>query len=94
MFRTDCLILETRRSTSLEYVTLPVSLPAAFNLAQKYPRTTGQISVIDALYSSKVHDYCNEGDPVCASGDNLQAHLEYSEKWDTIASSWLVSMLQ
>ncbi|KAL1616623.1 hypothetical protein SLS56_011344 [Neofusicoccum ribis] len=62
--------------------------------SQKYPRTSTQSAILETLYSHKIHDYCNNGDPVCASGDNIQAHLEYPQNWDTDAAAWLKSMVQ
>ncbi|GME40139.1 hypothetical protein GTA08_BOTSDO12785 [Neofusicoccum parvum] len=65
-----------------------------FNAIGKYPRTSTQSTILETLYSHKIHDYCNNGDPVCASGDNIQAHLEYPQNWDTDAAAWLKSMVQ
>ncbi|ATZ51287.1 hypothetical protein BCIN_06g07010 [Botrytis cinerea B05.10] len=63
------------------------------NVTGKYPRTASQISVIENQYSSKIADYCNIGDPVCASGNNITAHGVYPQTWDTTAAAWVQTIL-
>ena len=62
-------------------------------ISQKYLRTASQISVIESQSASKIADYCNVEDPVCASGTNLTAHLVYPQNWDTTAAAWVQTML-
>ncbi|KAF7927437.1 uncharacterized protein EAE97_010112 [Botrytis byssoidea] len=64
------------------------------NVTGKYPRTTSQISVIENQYASKIADYCNVDDPVCASGTNLTAHVVYPQDWNTTAVAWIQTMLE
>lgn len=61
---------------------------------QKYPRLEYQIQNMEQHYVHKIADYCNVEDPVCASGNNLTAHLVYPELWDTTAAAWVQSMLE
>ncbi|KAF7935577.1 hypothetical protein EAE99_002557 [Botrytis elliptica] len=64
------------------------------NVTGKYPRTASQISVFENQYASKIADYCNVDDPVCASGTNLTAHLVYPQNWDITAAAWVQTMLK
>ncbi|TEY36159.1 hypothetical protein BOTCAL_0564g00040 [Botryotinia calthae] len=52
------------------------------------------ISIIENQYASKIADYCNVEDPVCASGTNLTAHLVYPQNWDATAAAWVQTMLE
>lgn len=60
---------------------------------QKYPRPKFQVQHLTKYYGNVIQDYCNVGDPVCASGDNITAHLVYPEIWDTTAAAWVQGML-
>ncbi|TGO13287.1 hypothetical protein BTUL_0073g00570 [Botrytis tulipae] len=64
------------------------------NVTGKYPRTASQISVIENQYASKIADYYNVDDPVCASGTNLTAHVVYPQDWDITAAAWVQTMLE
>ncbi|PYH91922.1 carbohydrate esterase family 5 protein [Aspergillus ellipticus CBS 707.79] len=64
-----------------------------FNVTGKYPRLDWQISHLTSNYGHRIADFCNVGDPVCASGDNLTAHLVYPTLWDTTAAAWVQDML-
>lgn len=44
-------------------------------------------------YANVIADFCNAGDPVCASGDDLDAHMEYPEYWDTTAATFVKQKL-
>ena len=60
---------------------------------QKYPRTYHQVQVSLDRYANVIADFCNAGDPVCASGDDLDAHMEYPEYWDTTAATFVKQKL-
>jgi cutinase len=46
-------------------------------------RLFGQsISTASPLYGSKADEFCNTGDPVCANGSNILAHLAYAANGD------------
>ncbi|KAJ5113785.1 hypothetical protein N7456_002319 [Penicillium angulare] len=59
----------------------------------KYPRPKFQVEHLTKYYGHIIQDYCNVGDPVCASGDNITAHLVYPDIWDTTAASWVQEAL-
>jgi cutinase len=47
-------------------------------------RLYGQtINTASALYGSKALEFCNLGDPVCANGTNILAHLTYNTNGST-----------
>jgi acetylxylan esterase len=47
---------------------------------------------IDA-FSAILQSYCDTGDPFCASGNNLNAHLQYDSKYDTAAAAFVKGKL-
>ncbi|KAH7176111.1 carbohydrate esterase family 5 protein [Dactylonectria macrodidyma] len=59
-----------------------------YSVTGKYPRANYQVTTLEN-YASRYHDYCNAGDPVCASGDNIAAHLQYASIWDEAAAAWV-----
>ncbi len=46
-----------------------------------------------APFASKIRSYCDTGDPFCASGDNLAAHLDYTQKYNSAASRFVTAKL-
>ena len=46
-----------------------------------------------APFASKIQSYCDTGDPFCASGANLSAHLDYTQKYNTAASQFVTKEL-
>jgi hypothetical protein len=44
-------------------------------------------------FSSLIQSYCDTGDPFCASGNNLGAHLKYPEKYNSAASTFVKKQL-
>jgi acetylxylan esterase len=44
-------------------------------------------------FASKIQSYCDTGDPFCASGDNLEAHLDYTQKYNSAASTFVTARL-
>ncbi|KAJ5761784.1 uncharacterized protein N7511_005166 [Penicillium nucicola] len=65
-----------------------------FNVTGKYPRREDQVQYLTRHYGHVIHDFCNVGDPVCASGSNLTAHMVYPDIWDKTAVSWVQSVLE
>jgi hypothetical protein len=55
-----------------------------------FPRLANQSLV---PFASDIQSYCDTGDPYCAKGNNLQAHLDYVEKYDKAADQFLVGRL-
>jgi hypothetical protein len=43
--------------------------------------------------ASKFQSYCDTGDPFCASGANLSAHLDYTQKYNSAASQFVTQKL-
>ena len=46
-----------------------------------------------APFASKIQSYCDTGDPFCAGGSNLTAHLDYTTKYNTAASQFVTAKL-
>ncbi len=44
-------------------------------------------------FAAKFQSYCDTGDPFCASGNNLSAHLDYTQKYDSAASTFVTGKL-
>jgi acetylxylan esterase len=44
-------------------------------------------------FSSKFQSYCDTGDPFCAGGLNLGAHLDYTQKYNSAASTFVTGRL-
>jgi hypothetical protein len=44
-------------------------------------------------FASRIQSYCDTGDPFCAKGFNLSAHLDYVEKYDKTADKFVVGLL-
>ncbi len=55
-----------------------------------FPRPASES--IDA-FSAILQSYCDTGDPFCASGNNLAAHLDYDQKYDTQAAAFVKGKL-
>jgi len=55
-----------------------------------FPRGANQS--IDG-FASILQSYCDTGDPFCASGNNLNAHLIYDQKYDTQAAAFVKGKL-
>ena len=46
-----------------------------------------------SAFASKFQSYCDTGDPFCASGANLAAHLDYTQKYNSAASTFVTGKL-
>lgn len=55
-----------------------------------FPRKSNQS--VDG-FGSVIQSYCDTGDPFCAKGNNLNAHLDYVEKYDKTAAKFLIGRL-
>ncbi|HEX9335449.1 MAG TPA: cutinase family protein [Pseudonocardiaceae bacterium] len=60
------------------------------NVTGLFPRLANQSLV---PFASIIQSYCDTGDPFCASGNNLGAHLDYTTKYDTAATTFVVGRL-
>ncbi|KAI9929348.1 hypothetical protein MW887_000816 [Aspergillus wentii] len=47
-----------------------------------------QRAFLNEHYSDLIADYCNPNDPVCASGDDITAHMEYVYLWNDNAAAF------
>ncbi len=56
-----------------------------------FPRLKTQLLT---AFSEDIQSYCDTGDPFCAKGLDLEAHLDYVEKYDKTASKFLVGRLK
>jgi len=55
-----------------------------------FPR--GQNQSLDA-FANLIQSYCDIGDPFCAGGNNLNAHLDYTQKYNDDATAFVVGRL-
>jgi acetylxylan esterase len=46
-----------------------------------------------APFAAKIQSYCDTGDPFCARGANLGAHLNYTQKYNNAASAFVTQRL-
>jgi hypothetical protein len=46
-----------------------------------------------APFAAKIQSYCDAGDPFCARGANLSAHLDYTQKYNSAASTFVTQRL-
>jgi hypothetical protein len=46
-----------------------------------------------APFAAKIQSYCDTGDPFCARGANLNAHLDYTQKYNNAASTFVTQRL-
>jgi len=55
-----------------------------------FPRLKTQLLT---SFASEIQSYCDTGDPFCAKGLNLEAHLDYVEKYDKTAAKFIIGKL-
>jgi acetylxylan esterase len=55
-----------------------------------FPVVSGQSR---AGFSAILRSWCDTGDPFCAGGANLSAHLQYTQKYDTAANTFVKGRL-
>jgi acetylxylan esterase len=55
-----------------------------------FPRPSSQ-SV--SKFASSIQSYCDSGDPFCAKGLNVLAHLDYVQKYDSAADKFIIGRL-
>ncbi|KAK9799899.1 putative Cutinase [Seiridium cardinale] len=53
-----------------------------------FPRPSSQLALLDT-YQDLWRDYCVSGDPICAQGDFVNAHLTYFDNFTTEAAEWV-----
>ncbi|KAJ5340310.1 hypothetical protein N7541_009434 [Penicillium brevicompactum] len=63
------------------------------NATGKYPKTDQKLAYWNQIVGSVTADYCNVGDPVCASGDNITAHGSYVDVWNYNAANFVKSKI-
>ena len=56
-----------------------------------FPRKQNQLLT---AFAPDIQSYCDTGDPFCAKGNELNAHLAYFEKFDKTATQFLVGRLK
>lgn len=57
-----------------------------------FPRTSAQLTLLNTFGgSSKIHGWCDSGDPFCAGGTNTQVHLTYLNRYQSAAESFVLS---
>ena len=55
-----------------------------------FPRLSSQLLT---SFAPDIQSYCDTGDPFCAKGLNLEAHLDYVEKYDKTADKFIIGKL-
>jgi hypothetical protein len=56
-----------------------------------FPRLKTQLLT---AFAADIQSYCDTGDPFCAKGFNLEAHLDYVEKYDKTADKFIIGRLK
>jgi acetylxylan esterase len=56
-----------------------------------FPRLKTQLLT---AFAPDIQSYCDNGDPFCAKGFDLEAHLDYVEKYDKTADSFIIGRLK
>jgi acetylxylan esterase len=56
-----------------------------------FPRLKTQLLT---AFAADIQSYCDTGDPFCAKGANLEAHLDYVEKYDKTADKFIIGRLE
>jgi acetylxylan esterase len=56
-----------------------------------FPRLKNQLLT---AFAPLIQSYCDNGDPFCAKGDDLEAHLDYVEKYDKTADKFIIGRLK
>jgi acetylxylan esterase len=56
-----------------------------------FPRLKTQLLT---AFAADIQSYCDNGDPFCAKGFNLEAHLDYVEKYDKTANTFITGRLK
>ena len=46
-----------------------------------------------AAFGTILRSWCDTGDPFCAGGNNLEAHLDYTTKYNTAANTFVEGRL-
>lgn len=60
---------------------------------QKSGRSAESLARLNSRYASVLRSYCDEGDPICANGDDVDKHLNLFVKYTDDASSWAVKKI-
>jgi acetylxylan esterase len=55
-----------------------------------FPRLSNQLLT---SFAPDIQSYCDNGDPFCAKGFDLEAHLDYVEKYDKTADKFIIGRL-
>jgi hypothetical protein len=55
----------------------------------QFPRSSTQLNVL-AGYASRIQAYCDSNDTFCASGNSLQVHLTYLNRYQTQAENFVL----
>jgi hypothetical protein len=55
-----------------------------------FPRAANQSLTPSA---AKIQSYCDTGDPFCAGGNNLNAHLDYTQKYNSQAEPFILGKI-
>jgi hypothetical protein len=59
-----------------------------------FRRTSAQLRLLNTFGgSSKVHGWCDSGDPFCASGTNVEVHLAYVQRDQNAATSFVLGSI-
>jgi acetylxylan esterase len=57
-----------------------------------FPRSTTQLNVLKG-FASKIHAWCDANDEFCSSGNSLQVHLSYLNRYQNAASSFVLGLI-
>ncbi|KAH9897417.1 Alpha/Beta hydrolase protein [Xylariomycetidae sp. FL2044] len=55
-----------------------------------WPRSGPQLTSLNTRFSTSLRSWCLSGDPVCARGDDFNAHTAYFDIYTKEAAAWLI----
>jgi hypothetical protein len=59
-----------------------------------FPRSTSQLQALTSFGgATKVRTWCDTGDPFCASGNNLNTHLTYLNRYQNAAATFILGRI-
>lgn len=79
------------QSSGVSQLTIVIESVQLTNGHQIHPRTESEQSCDG--YASLTESFCDDGDPVCASGSDYRVHGHYKDKYDGAAFDFILSQI-
>jgi len=58
-----------------------------------FPRSAGQLQLLNAFGAGKIQSFCDNGDSFCDSGNSVQVHLTYLNRDQNAAASFVLGKI-